>query len=200
MKDTKVVQYNPCHALCNLLSCCTNQLCQLLWSFCSGTESLERFVPHKITTLLGLISVGAQFYKRWGDVIQIQPSKSFLSSCVFFFVFFKIFLWDFCILTVFSTFYPAWVWKRRAKLKLFGRSIISKLELKGFIDRPMRTDHTPDPGEVPAVDDGKASFLSTLVMCGPRRTWWFSWFHLWTWFIHYPPFSPLWHIGRFFSE
>ncbi|TWW68562.1 hypothetical protein D4764_19G0003600, partial [Takifugu flavidus] len=29
-------------------------------------ESLEGFVPHKITTLLGLISAGAQFYKSLG--------------------------------------------------------------------------------------------------------------------------------------
>ena len=28
------------------------------------TESLERFVPHKIATLFGLIGAGAQFYSR----------------------------------------------------------------------------------------------------------------------------------------
>lgn len=33
---------------------------------CSQTESLERFVPYKITTLYGLMTAGAQLFKSLG--------------------------------------------------------------------------------------------------------------------------------------
>ena len=74
-----------CNVIPVMLIANTMTLHKSAWinNYCSQTESLEKFVPYKITTLYGLMTAGAQLFKRWGD-LSISTDTS---SCVGFFFF-----------------------------------------------------------------------------------------------------------------
>ena len=87
-----------CNVIPVMLIANTMTLHKSAWinNYCSQTESLEKFVPYKITTLYGLMTAGAQLFKRWGDLSISTDTSSCVagkrnsseSSFAFFFFFF----------------------------------------------------------------------------------------------------------------